>query len=79
MIKYFCDLCGTEINDQNQPRGGDAPSRLGVEKVDPKNPGRMFQIEVITAINSCWDNGEFCKYCIIDMINEADDRPRSEK
>lgn len=76
MIKYFCDLCGAEISEQNRPRGGTVPGRLGVEKVDSKNPDRMFEIEVITGVNRCWNNGELCKYCIIDMINEADDRPR---
>ena len=34
-----------------------------------------LRVEVQHSINGVWNAGEVCKYCIIDAVNQADDRP----
>lgn len=75
MTKSFCDVCGVELDKRNLPSGGFlVKSRLGacLNTAD----GRVFHFEVIGAVGKCANDGEFCKYCILDALNRTDDRPR---
>jgi len=76
MVRRYCDCCGEEITDKN--RVGDAHWRL-TAKIEPKKNSRSCKsliVEVITAKDGAWNDGDFCKYCIIDAINKLDDRPK---
>lgn len=74
MIKRFCDCCGDEIVDSNRidPSYNNRFS-AGIKKHED---GAVLTVEVVTAKDATWNAGDFCKYCIIDAVNEADDRPR---
>jgi hypothetical protein len=73
MIKRYCDCCGNEITNKNKIDGEN--SRLTGEI--RKRAGQvMLRIEVITAKDNKWNNGDFCKYCVIDAILKLDDRPK---
>ena len=75
MIKRCCDACGEELTSRNLPSGGFmVKSRLGAEL--RTSDGRVFHFEVIGAVGKCANDGEFCKYCILDALNSTDDRPR---
>lgn len=79
--KYFCDCCGKEITGENKVftsaelRGG-TTTRLRL--LEPKS--KMI-VEVTTGIqkddSQNYNTGDWCKYCIIDTINLADDRVRA--
>lgn len=72
MIRQYCDCCDAEITDKNKI--DDTNFRLTGEI---KRKGSiMLSVEVITSKDKTWNDGDFCKYCIIDAINEADDRPK---
>jgi len=73
MIKRYCDCCGDEITDANRIDGDN--HRLQGEIRKPGGPV-MLRVQVITAKDSSWNDGDFCKYCVIDAINKADDRPK---
>ena len=78
MTKSFCDVCGVELDNRNLPSGGfTVKSRLGAEL--RTSDGRVFHFEVIGAVGKCANDGEFCKYCILDALNRTDDRPRHGK
>jgi len=72
MIKVYCDFCGKEITDHN--RIDDGHFRLKAEVVSRGGKHRM-QVEVLTGLDGTSNRGEFCKYCVIDAIKAADDRP----
>ena len=72
MIKRYCDCCEAEILKYNQVDNKN--HRLTAEI--RKSNNTLFKVEVITALDTKWNKGDFCKYCIIDAINKADDRPR---
>ena len=75
MTKTYCDACGEELTSRNLPSGGFmVKSRLGAEL--RTSDGRVFHFEVIGAVGKCANDGDFCKYCILDALNSADDRPR---
>jgi len=75
MTKTCCDVCGVELDKQNLPSGGFlVKSRLGAEL--RTSDGRVFHFEVIGAVGKCANDGDFCKYCILDALYSADDRPR---
>ena len=72
MIKRYCDCCGEEITNCNQI--DDAHFRLRGEI--RKNAGPvLLRVEVVTAKDGTWNDGDFCKYCVLDAIAKADDRP----
>lgn len=78
MIRTFCDCCGAEIKDRNavSDRTGERLLATLRNKLNPA--AEPLQVEVITAQGSSWNSGQFCKYCVIDAINQADDRPRAD-
>ncbi len=69
MVKYFCDICGDEIYDANKTYDKEGqPGRLGIVH-------KSMMIEIMTGLSGTWNKGLFCKYCIIDTINDLlDDR-----
>jgi len=76
MKKYYCDMCGDEITGKNKPKGGKTcDGRLGVSLT--KN-GKTLNLELITGDGTTWNDGDFCKYCIIDAFNNLDDRNKKE-
>ena len=69
MLKRFCDVCGVEIF---------GPTALsGRMTAEIKRASAALKIEIITAKDSTWNDGDFCKYCIIDAVNQLDDRPKA--
>ncbi len=73
MLKRFCDACGVELVDANtQP--SDNLGRLQCSKTLPEGRQTM-EIGIVTGWNGAWNEGDFCKYCVIDAIKELDDRP----
>lgn len=73
MIRRYCDCCGDEIVSKNKIN--DAGFRLTGE-ITKADSSSTLKVEVITAKDNTWNDGDFCKYCVIDAINKADDRPR---
>lgn len=89
MIKRFCDRCNTEITDENkaQPmdmgraRANGVPeghlmghlawaSGLGTAPGDP----HFLDVQCFVIFDGRSNDGDFCKYCIIDAVLAADDR-----
>jgi hypothetical protein len=77
MYKVFCDICGTEITGYSRmTRSGNG--RLMVERQAAHGSGHnYFRFEVMVGTDGVANQGDFCKYCIIDSINCADDRARA--
>lgn len=73
MIKRFCDCCGHEINEANECGGGTV-GRLGT--VLSRN-GVKLTIEVLTAKDGTSNDGDFCKHCVLDALQNLDNRPRA--
>ena len=75
MKKYFCDRCGEEITKRNEAKGGTlVDGRLGVSIEYGKH---TLAVEVINSLDGCSNAGLFCKYCILDALNQLDDRPKA--
>lgn len=74
MIRIFCDVCGDEVTDGNIPREGENGKRVACEV---RGKTGILKVEVMTGINGTWNGGDVCKYCVIDAVNQADDRPRA--
>ena len=72
MIKTYCDSCDSEITDKNKI-GGENFRLRGVIHRKGKS---VMEVEVVTSNGYTWNSGDFCKYCVIDAVNQADDRPR---
>ena len=72
MIKIYCDICGTQITHENQSMGGVmVKNRLGVEI---KNHDHRFYFEVVQSKNSTANDGDICRYCVLDALYRLDDR-----
>jgi hypothetical protein len=77
MIKHFCDKCHVEITDKTRPENsliGGTKGRLGRSVASRNN---SFEFEIIVGMNGTSNGVDLCKYCIIDMVNTADDRGRA--
>ena len=71
MIKMYCDSCGRVIS-----RDQLTSWMITTEVKNKEFPKKSLKIKIVpTADNKCND-GEFCKYCVIDAINKLDDRPK---
>ena len=57
MVKFFCDVCGSEV-------AGHEDGRLKGEV------GRI-SFEVMTAIDGTWNGGHVCRKCLISAINAS--------
>jgi hypothetical protein len=77
MYKVFCDICAAEIT--GDPRMISSTSgRLVVERRAAHGSNHnYFRFEVMVGTDGVANQGDFCKYCIIDSIASADDRPRA--
>ena len=73
MIRIFCDVCGVEINEDNAPSSGANGRRVSCTVIGKHG---TLKVEVQHAINDKWNGGDVCKYCIIDAVKNADDRPQ---
>ncbi len=70
MIKLYCDCCGVNITDKNKIGWG--KDSLSAEIKTRK--GSAFILRVIIGEGNSWESADFCKYCVIDALNKADDR-----
>lgn len=62
MVKYFCDICGAEMSRQDQ-------GRIKVRR------GRV-SVEIMTALDNTWNNGQICHSCIVDVVFAYGERSR---
>lgn len=71
MTKTFCDRCGNEITEKNAGGAAMAQGFVVQEGKDTVhvllNSGRME-----------YERGHWCKYCLIGVVNNADDRPKKK-
>ncbi len=74
MIKYYCDICGSEINEQNK-----RPDKF-ISKIRNRNGLPKKELIVhLDEVDECGDKEAcVCKYCMIDAINEIDDRSKEQ-
>jgi hypothetical protein len=54
MTKYFCDRCKNELKTEDHVR---LKLRLG-----------DHSIEVMTALNDVWNNGNICHKCVKEIV-----------
>ena len=70
MIRYFCDLCGREMQDSGAGR-----NELGRLTATVRGRGCELKVEVIQSKDGVGNNGHFCRYCVLDALGALDDRP----
>lgn len=75
-IRRFCDSCGDEITSRNSCHKGGDQSRLTalVKKADRTG---QLGVEVIVSKGNVANDGDWCKYCVLDALAKLDDRPRA--
>jgi len=71
MIKTFCDICGVEITNENFYH-----SDHTFANYKDSNNGNQLSVKIITGNGKYFNQGHFCKYCIIDAVMSADDRTK---
>jgi hypothetical protein len=69
MKKQFCDKCEAEITKSNW---FSINGSLEVEVADHKFHVKIAQNEIAM-------NFDVCRYCILDAINQLDDRPKERQ
>jgi hypothetical protein len=72
MRKIFCDICGSEIIEDNR---FDSNNPIIIDfrtKTDTRIQLTKFKIE--PHVNFNWEDADICRYCIFDKIKEMDDR-----
>lgn len=76
MTRTYCDGCGSELkSDDNVCTGGTvSKSRLGTTLQKGKS---AIMIEIMIGKDGAWNQGDWCKYCVIDAVTNLDDRPRA--
>ena len=78
MIKHFCDICETQLSADNQSSFDGENFRLKASIAKKLCLGeKILSVEVITAKDSTWNDGDFCKYCVLDALYKLDDRPKA--
>lgn len=83
MIKYHCDVCGGEIEDQENC--ANPATRLKGEKdfgiYWGERHGQSITVgfEIMVKVGSTWNAGELCKFCLIGAINYLDTRPKEAR
>lgn len=80
MMKHYCDCCGNEITAENGCSGGrvhSATTRLGCE-VESKRTGAILRVEIITAMDGKWNDGDFCRLCVLDALYQLDPRRKQK-
>lgn len=71
MTKYFCDICGIEMNAKNTPCSGRSAGRVATVRATPIG---KLEIEIMHYFEGTANGGCVCKYCLIDALKELDDR-----
>lgn len=71
MIRRFCDCCGDEIieGENNLMEGAD---RIKVQVKGINNT--ILGVEFLTSLDGVYNEGDFCRYCVIDAVDALDDR-----
>jgi len=64
-VKYFCDQCGEEITEENKIKSGRLKTSIG-----------HLGIQVLMSKDKTANDGDFCKYCVLDALYKLDDRPK---
>jgi hypothetical protein len=84
-IKRFCDCCDMEITEENRPKGIVNNYRLSgtYRRLNSEIKPKLY-FEVITGkdaknTGAACNDGDWCKYCIIEAINALDDRPKASQ
>ena len=72
MVRYFCDCCGDEIKRDTKNR-----NPLGRLTAELKRGSSVLRVEVIESKNGTSNDGEFCRYCVLDALQLLDDRPKA--
>lgn len=73
MRKYFCDVCGDEITQNNTVVG---PRDRLTATIHVPGTKRKYSVEVITGLDGCANDGDFCKYCVLEALQKLDDREK---
>ena len=77
MIRTFCDICDNELTEHNSVKGGTGRLQRLCHTSHPIHKSSLM-FEITTGIiGGAWNSGDFCKYCVIDAINELDDRTKA--
>lgn len=81
MIKHVCDICGNDIDLRNNDENVELFTAAISKKATIKN-GLHLQLSVTLSFVQKSDQnswGDFCRYCMIDLVNTLDDRPKVEE
>ena len=73
MIRYYCDVCKQEMISYLFVEEGMNGGRLAA-KIERN--GVSLAVEVIHTKDGVSNQGDVCKYCILDALFAADDRPK---
>lgn len=74
MLKHFCDKCGDEITDANAASGGFPDERRLGGTIEATDDHPAWSVTILTATEGDWDRGDFCRGCVIELVNTLDDR-----
>ena len=73
MNKTFCDACETQMPANSSD--GTGVTRIDLRGGALKEGGVEFvQVALLGVVGGAQIPGDYCKHCIIDAINTADDR-----
>lgn len=61
------------------PCSGSSGGRLATSVLGKIVPMKKLTVEVITSKEGCANDGDFCKYCILDALYKLDDRVKELK
>lgn len=81
MRKIFCDCCSKEITEDTSvemTKTGDHKFKgsLYVNTSTNSQLGHRLNENIEAEVGLSY-SGDLCKYCIVDLINQSDDRPRA--
>jgi hypothetical protein len=78
MTRHYCDRCDAEMTAENSPPEGQVrfAAKLNWQAM---HAGvftyQNLTVELLPKLNGDSQAGEFCKYCLIDVVKTLDDRP----
>ena len=78
MIKHFCDGCGKQITSENKCAGAAINSHTDRMGAKVKKNGKTLSVEVMTATDGGYNQGDWCKYCVLDALYRLDDRKKGK-
>lgn len=80
MIKRYCDICEQELGETNAILTKDMNEVIRLTtRLQSKNSDSVLTLALITSLNGTSNNGDFCKYCVLDAFYQLDDRNLSNK